>query len=256
MWVVFILLVLCLGYLKLTSTPFGKAMLRRSQGWEAYAHLAKNGIELLVYGFLLTVMLAAALCAIAALAYILANFMGFEKNPYELVYDFFTYNLFRGISLFEALVVMFSYLYYVGKYKNGKEEQGWKESFKNQDAILHVILEAAETQTPLRISLKSRKVYIGLVESEQFERVDLDNVVIIPYLSGHRDKDTLQIVLDHNYFSVYKKNNILEAANFKRLSKFRVVIRLDEVESLSLFDVSYYSDFHGSSPETDENNKV
>lgn len=233
-----------MGYIQSTATPFGRATLRRCQGWESYAHLAKNGIGLLLYGVLLTLMLAALMYGLATLAYIVVWLASAEVSPYELVYDLFSFSLFRGIKVYEALIVLFSFFYYLGQLKNEKTSESWKESFKNQDALLNVVLEAAESQRPLRISLKSRKVYIGIVESEQFERADLDNLAIIPYLSGHRDKDTLEMRIDHSYYSVYMKNNILEDDNFSMLSQFRVVIRLSEVESLSLFDISYYGDFH------------
>lgn len=252
MWVVFILVVLWLGYLKSTSTPFGKALLRRSQGWEAYAHLAKNGIELLFYGVLLTVVSAVALYFLVTVVHIPSLVLDFDTSFYNPINHFLTFNVFRGVKVFELSIIFFSYIYYLGKVRSGKDESNWKVYFKNQDAILNVILEAAESQTPLRISLKSRKVYIGIIESEQFERADLDNIVIIPYLSGHRDKDTLEMVIDHNYSSVYEKNNILDD-NFEDLSRFRVVIRLNEVESLSLFDAAYYADFYADElEESDE----
>lgn len=244
MWIVFILVVLCLGYIQSTSTPFGRATLKRCQGWESYAHLAKNGIGLLFYGILLTLMLSGALYVLATLAYVVIWLVSAEISPYQLVYDFLSLSFFRGVKVYEALIVLFSFFYYLGQLKNEKTSESWKESFKNQDALLNVVLEAAESQRPLRISLKSRKVYIGIVESEQFERADLDNLAIIPYLSGHRDKDTLEMRIDHSYYSVYMKNNILESDDFSMLSKFRVVIRLSEVETLSLFDIDYYSDFH------------
>lgn len=244
MWVFFILVVLCLGYLQSTSSPFGRATLRRSQGWEAYAHLAKNGLTLLFYGLFLTLFLVFLLYGLATFSYLIVWLAKLQVSPYELVYSFFSFDLFRGVKVYEALIVLFSYFYHLGVSKSRRDNDSWKESFKNQDALLHVVLEAAESQTPLRISLKSRKIYIGIVESEQFERADLDNLVIIPYLSGHRDKDTLKMAVDHSYYSVYTKNNILEEGNFSMLSKFRVVIRLSEVESLSLFDMEYYSDFH------------
>lgn len=244
MWVLFIFLVLCLGYLQATSTPSGRAILKRSQGWESYAHLAKNGIELLLHGTLLTVIFAILVYGVATFSYLVIWLINIKISPYQLVYEFFSLDLFRGIKIYELLIILFSFYYHVGQLKKEKTNENWREPFKNQDAILNVILEAAESQTPLRITLKSRKVYIGIVESEQFERADLDNLVIIPYLSGHRDKDTLEMRIDHNYYSVYAKNNILKDNKFSKLATFKIVIRLCEVESLSLFDIDYYSDFH------------
>ncbi|WP_311514653.1 hypothetical protein [Oligella urethralis] len=248
-------MVLCFGYLKLTSTPFGKITLRRNQGWEAYAHLAKNGIEILIPGLLLTLSVAVMpLYILATLVYLVELFIELEIKPYAFVYRILSFDVYRKVYVFDVLVICFSYFYYYQKHIDEANKQAWKESFKNQDAVLNIIFEAAETQTPLRISLKSRKVYIGIIESEQFEREDIDNIVIIPYLSGHRDKDTLRMIIDHNYHSIYQKKNILETDSFSKLSKFRVVIRLEELESLSFFDSDYFVDF-GDNDNNSEHNQ-
>lgn len=239
MWVFFILVVLCLGYLKSTSTPFGRATLRRSQGWEAYAHLAKNGLGLLAQGILLTAVLFFLSLVYAFFWSIASWIFSWDDSPYRAVVKIYSYDLYRGIKLYELLAVVLSYFYHIGTLRQGKDD--WKETFRSQNAVLNMIIGATESQSPLRVSLKSRKVYIGIVESERFTNSDLDNVTLIPYLSGHRDKDTLQMVVDHNYFDVYHKNEI--ADDLTSLSLFRVVIRMDEVESMSLFDIAYFADF-------------
>lgn len=241
MWAAFVLVVLCFGYINSISTPVGRATLKRSQGWEAYAHLAINGATVLVKGLLLTLFVVALLYALASLGYLLEWALSLDLSPYGFVGNVLCYSLVRDIKTYEILVLFFSYVSLRGEAT--QEQANWKDAFKNQDAILNLIIEAAESQTPIRICLKSRKIYIGLVESEQFERADLDNITIIPYLSGHREKDTLQMVIDHNYISVYQKNKILENKNFQLLTKFRIVLRLNEIESISLFDFSYYDDF-------------
>lgn len=244
MWVLLILVVLCLGYASSTSTPAGKATLKRSEGWGAYAHLGKNGLALLWQGVLITLVFIVFLYILATLGYLFLWLEWIDKSPYSYITLALSFDAYRGIKIYELLVVFFAFSYHIDQLKKDKKKSDWVIELKNQDAVLNLILEAAESMTPLRVSLKSRKVYIGLVESEQFERADLDNLVLIPYLSGHRDKDTLEMRIDHNYFFVYEKNKILEPGNFVNLSKFRVVIRLDEVDSISLFDLKYFSDFH------------
>ena len=102
----------------------------------------------------------------------------------------------------------------------------------------------------MRLSLKSRKIYVGLIQSEQFERLDLENIVILPFLSGFRDKDSLSITFNHNYTDVYFKNQLiptdsqLDEQCAKKLDAFRVVIRVEEIESISLFDDRYFDDFN------------
>ncbi|SPY08896.1 hypothetical protein RP300_02155 [Oligella urethralis] len=62
------------------------------------------------------------------------------------------------------------------------------------------------------------------------------------------------MIIDHNYHSIYQKKNILETDSFSKLSKFRVVIRLEELESLSFFDSDYFADF-GDNDNNSEHNQ-
>lgn len=81
-------------------------------------------------------------------------------------------------------------------------------------------------------------MYIGLIDSEQFESADLDNVVIIPFKSGYRDKDTLTLNLDCDYIKVYQNKSIRfdvdKSNNLSELKQFRCAIRVSEIESISL----------------------
>lgn len=139
------------------------------------------------------------------------------------------------------------------KINHDKEKQAemdnWTSQLRSLDAILDIIIYASSEIKPVKISLKSRKVYVGVIVSEQFEHIDADNIVIIPYLSGHREKDTLVVNFDHNYLEVYKKNNNNHQPETDNtfavdMKEFKCVIRLNEVESISLFDFKYYQDFH------------
>ena len=137
------------------------------------------------------------------------------------------------------------------------EEQ--RKEIRKQDAILNIIIDAAEQLHPVKISLKSRKVYIGLIQAEQFERPDLDDVTTIPFYSGHRDKDTLNIIFDSNYIKAYEKHygeifsndstNSLSPKDMQKLEEFRIVIRLSEIESISFFDLAYYFDDFAERPQ-------
>src|SRR5690606_8001737 len=89
-----------------------------------------------------------------------------DDSPYRAVVKIYSYDLYRGIKLYELLAVVLSYFYHIGTLRQGKDD--WKETFRSQNAVLNMIIGATESQSPLRVSLKSRKVYIGIVESERF----------------------------------------------------------------------------------------
>ena len=60
------------------------------------------------------------------------------------------------------------------------------------------------------------------------------------------------MAFDNNYIEVYEKNEIFTplsetADGLSRLDYFRIVIRMNEVESISFFDMdAYFSDFNPS----------
>lgn len=237
MWVVFIPLVMCLGYLQLTSNPFDKSNLRRSQGWEAYSQLAISGLLLLVDGALLVMICyASAEFWIYIIKFIYPESAGFM--PSNFVRNYFTKKLPYNFRVYEVMVCIFSFLHLANSRKPRKD---WVRQFRKQDSIYNMIFNATDNSKLLRVTLKSRKVYIGVVEHERFTSSNLDQITLIPFLSGHRDKDTLQMYIDHNYYNVYEENEM--ADDMSSLSLFQVVIRMDEVESLSLFDIGYYKDF-------------
>ena len=143
--------------------------------------------------------------------------------------------------------------------ENNKSQEEQRKEIRKQDAILNIIIDAAEQLHPVKISLKSRKAYIGLIQAEQFERPDLDDVTTIPFYSGHRDKDTLNIIFDSNYIKAYEKHygeifsndstNSLLPKDMQKLEEFRIVIRLSEIESISFFDLAYYFDDFAERPQ-------
>lgn len=125
--------------------------------------------------------------------------------------------------------------------KQGKLSDEERIKLRNIDAISELAISAFERNMPLRVNLKSGKVYIGMIVEEQFERLDIDHLMIIPYMSGFRTKENGQMTLDCSYIELYRKQQIEQ--DMKKLLDFRMVIRLNEVETLSLFDFSLISQF-------------
>lgn len=117
------------------------------------------------------------------------------------------------------------------------------------DGVLNIVIHAMQKDSFVKVSLKSRKVYIGFVVSEQFNNVDLENIMIIPFLSGYRDKDTLTLITNCNYMPMYEKNQFLDInykVNSDKVDDLKMLIRVDEIETISLFDPLYYEDFEAT----------
>lgn len=94
----------------------------------------------------------------------------------------------------------------------------------------NLFFESIKSRKPVLISLNSRKVYVGLIISmgEPNESEGLgQEIVLLPVMSGYRDKDTLSIDFTNDYAG-FQENEV------------NVVIDSSSIESASWFDFSCY----------------
>lgn len=246
MGIAFVLIVLVIGYYYADNYTPAKVLLKRSNGWEAYVYLGKYGISFLLSGVFVTAFLFLFLYLISFLLNIPLYFLGAIYSPFNLEnglsYDIFNNENF-SCPVYLLLVVIFSFFSCKGRLKKKNQDRDKVyDELASTNSVLNVVLEGMKNQIPVKVSLKSKKVYVGFVDSEQFESADLDNTVIIPLLSGYRDKDTLNVIFDCDYLDIYLKNEI-PMTSIPSLRYFRTIIRLSEIESISLFNLQYYDDF-------------
>lgn len=92
------------------------------------------------------------------------------------------------------------------------------------------------------VDLTSRKVYVGHAsESGIGKGLDAD-ALLVPVFSGHRDVDTLNLVLDVDYRGVLEKFREEGIGDSLDLT---VVIPLKEIVAVRLFDLAVYEEFRG-----------
>jgi hypothetical protein len=100
-----------------------------------------------------------------------------------------------------------------------------------------------ETKSVL-ISVKSGKVYVGLVTYNSSPSVSVESMKIFPVRSGYRDTNTRTVEFTTDYSAVLDR--ILEdddAVSGVDLSDFEVVIPFREIESMTIFDPTVYGLF-------------
>lgn len=268
---ILILYILVLGYCYVEKTPTEKNKLKRGSNWEAYAILLKHGLFCMLFSAFLA-LIPFMLFAIILLKFY-NNFVDCLFNTYWIYKKTLSsywqiVNSVFGTIVFicgwgylvarEKIVIFWRNNEYVSlsKDKNSKDENNGlqllpkkeKESLlkqlKNQDGLLWIALEAMEKNTTVKISLKSKKIYVGMVHGEQFERMDFDNLIILPYLSGYRDKDTLKVKFDVNYADFYHKDEQFNSEKWYEnevVANFQLSIRVSEIESISFFDVDVFN---------------
>ncbi|MDH2923800.1 hypothetical protein EV693_105107 [Nicoletella semolina] len=238
-----VMLILILGYYYSSNYLPERFKLKRSAGWESYVLLGSHGIKFVVRGTLFVLVMWGFLYALSALLNIFTYF-GFNYQPFSLE---------RYLTTDILEIKVYYFLLALGATVACQTELNQKkfdvnriyQEMSSANNIVNLLFSAMSSQTPVKVSLKSKKVYVGIVYGTQFSSADLENIVIIPYLSGYRDKDKLHIIFDCNYLPVYQKYNIShsESEETLNLKYFRNVIRVSEIESISLFDMKYFDDF-------------
>lgn len=243
MSILLVLLTLVLGFKYAEAVPYEKVKLKRSDGWEAYVYLAKHGLFFLIAAVI--IVTAALFMFFVIEELLLPN----GKTLYlDITYKDISFSELNANNLGILGAIVLTSLFVCSRMALFKKSADWRTELRKEDSILSLLVEAVDKLEAVKISLKSRKVYIGLIEPDQFEISDLENIVIIPYMSGYRDKDKLRLEFDCNYISVYVKNDLLSTKNLnkthmKNINDFRLAIRMDEIESISLFDPAYYEQF-------------
>lgn len=107
------------------------------------------------------------------------------------------------------------------------------------------ILDAAATQTPILVTLGSRKCYVGICFGEAgFDDGGSEHLSILPLLSGYRDKDNLSLEITTNYHIHYESESIYTGEHDRlTLEHFKVIIPKSEIESYSFFDIDTFKAF-------------
>lgn len=254
MGLLLIMFVLVLGYRYATSVPYQKNILKRSVGWESYVYLAQHGIISILLGMLTFLSLfLIILLIILALEVIILPYFDITINLTDKLRAKIILLVTGEKDIFSylALTVVIAYISWIVcevRIQNDFSKDKY-DLLKGSDGILNVVIQALQSNSSVKVSMKSRKVYVGMVLGEQFENTDLGNILIIPFFSGYRDKDTLDLKLNCEYMPVYEKNKFIDwddsevEIDWEKMQDFKLVIRIDEVETISLFDAEYSEDF-------------
>ncbi|MCS3401430.1 MULTISPECIES: hypothetical protein [Pantoea] len=245
-----IVIVLVCGYLYINSHIPSKHKFKKSTGWQSYFQVALKGSY---YVFISFIILFVTWVLLLATMWLLNTPLLFTDKYKAFTYAYDILNVkFVGLSLpFVLLVATTALLSFAEskneekKLRNNDERLRLYKEIANANPIEAILLESMTSNQNLMvsISMKSRKVYIGIVHEARLEDHDTDTIVIIPFLSGYRDKDTLSFVEEVNYAEHYSDCGITYDSSPLSLSQYRHVIPRDQIESVSLFNSDMYTRF-------------
>ncbi|WP_034947981.1 hypothetical protein [Erwinia oleae] len=238
---IFMVLMVC-GYWYTSRDLTTRFKIKRSFGWDVYFLVALYGCIFVLQGVIATGIVWILLLAASAVMNAVPA-LG-EGVHYHWQIEFMTWS-FLGIQA--PVVVMLSFAIVFCVYRSNwsgsakLSSEGRKKLYKNLtrangvEGLLYQCMEEGELAW---VTLKSRRIYIGMIHTAHYELPSTANLVLIPMLSGYRDGETLNLHIEHNYSKYYAEHGITLDSEPKSAMAFRKVIMLDQVESLSLFDAA------------------
>ncbi|OBU12525.1 hypothetical protein [Morganella psychrotolerans] len=246
-----IIFVLICGYYYVDTHIPSRYKLNKATGWNAYFCVGAKGIEFLFFGLGLALVIIFYLYTFMFILNI-PYYLGAGYSPFTFASDFLGVRMF-GMGMLSILCLgctAIVSLFRTNEVKNentdlDKRISGFREIAKDSavEKILLESLDKMEDGLMLLVSLKSRKVYVGMLDIARFDGLDTNTLVLIPIMSGYRDKDTLTFKVEHYYTEHYAKEGITMTSEPLSVFHFRHVLPFDQIESLSLFNVNTYSKF-------------
>lgn len=251
MGVAVVAVVLVVGFLYTHNHPPSRFRQKRATGWNSYFHIAQWGFAFTMLG---SAVVLAMMWTLDFAAWVVdLGFMLFGSDYRTPLWGtaIFTHSLPGHISIGTITSALFGAASAYGVAANKRDELEADQAalmaeyklLAKSDGLEYLLFESMDKGLLILVTLKSRKVYIGLVKDPRLLHGDLENIVIIPMLSGYRDSDTLRFKISHNYRDYYEKYDISSNDGELRLQHFRTVIPTSEIDSASLFDLHTYQQF-------------
>ena len=214
------------GYFFLTFWNFTKFDTKRNSGHRLIFHAAAWGVVFLGFAFLVTALLEG------------------QFPPLETWWRTQVPIDYAGTSFLAFLIGL------IGWWPLNKWffplEKAAQDTIERWNDLLEILLSRASRETKLvSVTLRSRKVYIGLVTRTIAPMYDRKYIQLLPIKSGYRDSTTFKLNLAVDYAAVYAKIIRQELEIVKAgVTDFEIVVPVSEIQSINLFDPTAYSEFN------------
>ncbi|QCR35999.1 hypothetical protein [Nissabacter sp. SGAir0207] len=235
---IFMVLMVC-GYWYTTRDVSSRFKLKRTFGWDVYFVVALYGCIFVLQGVLVIAIVYLLLWGFSGL---MNHIPGLLSDELQLQRDFIMWS-FLGIQAPVVIMLAVSVLlclFCTSWSRSRNLDPAGRKSLYQQltrsNGVEGLLYQCMDQGDLVFVTLRSRRVYIGMVHTLRCESGSTDNVVLIPMVSGFRDPETQKMQVEHNYASYYQKHGITPASEPISALYFRKVIMLNQIETLSLFD--------------------
>jgi len=211
------------GYWLLTNIYIYKYRIFRESGYHLFLSVALCGTSLLVLARLCVVLFHGCVPARVVAAWM-------EYAPFD-------YSGTVAISAVLAITVPV-----VINFFTDEKKAAMKAAKISGDFIECALQEAIDERKLVELSTKSGKSYVGIATESGFDvRVDCD-VILIPVMSGYRDKETRKVVFTTNYADLLSSWD-------GEWNEFQVVLPADDIASVRHFNPEAYEHFRAREQE-------
>ncbi|NLY64425.1 MAG: hypothetical protein GX070_05645 [Alcaligenaceae bacterium] len=241
--VVLVAIVILAGYIFTNRYPLARFRQLRSKGWSDYGHLISYGALFSGLGGILVIFLD----ALNIPSFALKN--TFNINIHQLLlsihadYDQVQFVCWATVTLFLAFIVGYCT-------DNANNSLKATQKLANENEFEKILYTSSKEQRPIQVSLKSGKVYVGIVNqmsvTGDFNKTEY--FTIFPLYSGYRDKDKSLLTLTNSYATFYEKLMPGHAQqDWQSLqNNFKTLMIGSEINSMAYFDFEAYKVINSS----------
>jgi hypothetical protein len=245
--------ILISGYIYVSNSTFQMYITRREDGHRYYFRCGSYGIYFCILGIIISICLdrydvptILLSCFFNTSIEQLTGVTQYTKT----LQDYLSLKMVLGSSLAVILAPIASFIDNICR----DDEKSRKFIHKEKSPALEKFLFecGSELQTVL-ISLKSRKIYVGIVNDIPIESGEVEHFSILPVLSGYREKDKLTVAFTTNYYLHYENNlddegNPIDGSGAS-IDDFVEMIPVSEIAHIGRFDIDTYKSFIQSTGE-------
>lgn len=215
----------------------------RSIGWDYYFRIALLGFVCLLTGLLITALVD----AIDAPSWVLA---WLSLTPHDLSAAWLSFGL-EQVTPHQLAVAVFAFvtaLVFAGYSYSRARNPVFRISQLVSECSGHhlekLLLDAIIFDMSVSVTLKSRKWYAGKVIDFTPETGGLRTFALLPTRSGYRREKDLELVDTQNYEAYYHYMGVKDGSHGRlNLEHFRVVVPLENVSHIAMFDPETYTVF-------------
>lgn len=239
-------IILVSGYIFTINALPLRYRFKRSEGWGAYFFVAAWGIAFFIASWVICSVLSCF-----GIPEKLALFLGIDP---ALATKVMPLSDDKGNALLSQQIAFWSVFTMFLAFVCGWAVKKWyvKDTRKHAALILaakgnpieELMIEASLTAFAVKVTMKSKKVYIGWVRKPALEHGKLEYISLIPLLSGARSEDEHRVRFFTNYHNHYQNSGVYNGTSRISMDQYRVVLPVEEIDNASLFDLTTYANFN------------